>query len=357
MQAPGWRIDAVGSIQRVIEFNLPPFGQGVDRSVGRTVSGFVGLPFLAFEYAASGETWQITSVPLPCPLPPVVLHRGLTVRAGVADWASTHGDIDIRCDYPELAKTLAHPSILNHLERWGDGPLHPQFDLAFDGHHLVAVDTPHTTDRRFGAFLDSLTELAGLIADMPIRPFSQRPPPPRLGFRNRPWALADYDPRPLPRLFRPWLGPGVDGRRVATNVITGRVAGLAFTATDLRLRRAPPADSGVGVLVVHPRNGVPPLSIGSSSSGPGVRTGLRAFDERFRIECSHPEFARDLLALATLQRLIDDPLGASLRCSRAGIGVQLEKPYEEETVAAGLDFLRSVLHRAAPSVQAYLGVR
>lgn len=368
MAVEGWQTRAFGYLGQIIDFSLPPFQSGMRRVVGRTTTGRIGpnLPFQAFTYVVDDVETEVASLPLPFPLPPLVLHRGPSVRAGVltpvgdlgalarVTAAGQRDGFEVACGQPELARAVLQPAVAQFLRSWGTtgvvgrSELLPHFDLAFDGAHIVAVNGPTPDDPRFPTYLTRLARLSTMLVDAPIRHFVRPPNPPMLGFQGRPWSWEPSIPGIAMR-FRAFGGMAQHSPiGQAQGVVRGMVAGLPFTAFSCR-------EPEFAALVVHTRLLLPPLWIAEQDST--GRTGVPDFDRRWRLRCPDPRFAADLLPIDSLQRLaIAEPaLAASLRVQGAELGVRLPRLTETD-LAGALELLESVLAGAAPPLRQALGV-
>ncbi|WP_425310263.1 hypothetical protein AADG42_16470 [Ammonicoccus fulvus] len=370
MTVAGWQTRAFGHLGQIADFFLPPFQMGTRRLVRRTTSGRVGpaLPFQAFTYVVDDVEIEVASLPLPFPLPPLVVHRGPSVRAGVLTPVGDVGDLarvtgvgerdafEVACGQPEFARAVLQPAIAQSLRSWGspfsgstrDGLL-PNFDIALDGAHLVAVNGPTPDDPRFPTYLTRLLGLTLALVNAPIRHFVRPPRPPGLGFRGRLWAWEPNIPGIAFR-YRSFAGLGEHNRiGQAIGVVRGRVADLPFTALGC-------PDPDFAVLVVHTGMRLPPLWIGGQD-GAG-RTGVPDFDRRWRLHCPDPRFAADLLPTESLQRLAatDRELLPTLRVQGGELGVRLRR-WSEADIADAVDLLEDLLAGAAWELRRALGVR
>lgn len=359
----GWQRQSVGHLGQVVEFRLPPFEEGMDRHVRRTVAGRIGpgWPFQAFTYVVDGAPTEVVTLPLPCPLPPLVVHRGQTRRAGLLtpvsvpgadDPLGAGGDFEIECDHPGLAQAALGAPAVRLLRDWGsrtgyqgDGLL-PTFDIAFDGPHLVALDGPEPDDPRFLAYLSRLANLASLLTDAPIRHFARRPPLPRLGFRDQPWAWAGSQPQ-LAFRYRWFAGMGSHSAvGPAEGIVRGTVAGRPFTAFTCA------TPERFSVVVAHVPANLPALWIDRTpTSTPGPEFG----PGRWRVRSTDLRFAHDLLPPTTLDWLGDAAGVPGLRARGHEIGIAIDR-YAEDELAAALDTLGRVLTGAAPPLRRALRV-
>ncbi len=370
MTVAGWQTRAFGHLGQIVDFFLPPFQTGTRRVVGRTTSGRIGpaLPFQAFTYVVDDIETEVTTLPLPFPLPPLVVHRGPSVRAGVLTPVGDLGDLaritgvgerdgfEVACGQPELARAVLQPEITQLLRSWGSplgsttrDSLLPTFDIAFDGAHLVAVNGPSADDPRFPAYLTRLLRLSLALVNAPIRHFVRPPRPPGLGFRGRLWT---WDPN-IPGIanrYRAFAGLGEHSRvGQANGVVRGRAADLPFTALGC-------LDPEFAVLVVHTGMMLPPLWIGEQD-GTG-RTGVPDFDRRWRLHCPDPRFAADLLPTQSLQRIAatGGELLPTLRVRGGELGVRLPH-WSEADIADAVDLLEDLLAGATWELRRAMGVR
>ncbi len=363
----GWQFVDSPRLETVLHLVCPPFGQGFRRKVDDGVVGEAGaarVPFQVLEYTAGRFDDRVALLRLAHPLPELYLSSGQTRRQGVRATSHPHPTLSVATTDHAFADAAlpALDAALGELGRLGP------FDLAVDGHDLVALGMPKEADR-LAPLLDALAAVASALGAAPLATFRQPDPERRFRFYGHPdWVFHGDDDAAL-RSVRHERG-GFGHR--AEDVLTGGTDGLSFVALrhHWKTQRTVTESDGKGgtrtrTVTDHHSEDIcevrlpaawPLLSVGGGGwFRPGQKVHLESeqFNDALEVRSDDPRFASAVLHPRQMEYLLANrPPSFTVQ----GAVLRVSSHHDPEWLAGALTTVTGFLARVPGWVWKDLGV-
>lgn len=184
-------------------------------------------------------------------------------------------------------------------------------DLSIDHDQLVALNVPRKADE-FALFVDALAEVYGAILTLDLASYVGEPPPQHLSFYRHPdWVYLPRDDSFLPYVLVERGGKNHE----AIDVTHSPNDGLPFISLTHTWQTEHSSTDANGNTTTYRRNHseeilefrapFPFRAIGiNGGAGERVRFESEAFNKEFKVHCSMPRFASDVLHPRQLEYLL-----------------------------------------------------